>query len=147
MSLHHEPSPAPKGSGWLASYRDSFLTELAEFGYAARTINNYQSAIDGFCARIEARGLNVGEIGTELAATQERKEYIKRFVAHLIDAGVMPAASPTAPPALGPLDGLSLAYGDWLHHQQGLSPKTISIRQRVLKRFLTFRFDCCPTGP
>ena len=144
MSLHHEPSPAPKGSGWLAPYRDSFLTELAEFGYAARTIAHYQSAIDGFCARIEARGLNVGEIGTELAAPQERKEHIKRFVAHLIDAGVMPAASPAAPPARGSLDELSFAYGDWLHHQRGLSPKTISIRQGVLKRFLTFRFGTAP---
>ena len=144
MSLHHEPSPAPKGSGWLAPYRDSFLTELAEFGYAARTIGYYQSAINGFCARIEARGLNAREIGTELAATHERKECITRFVAHLIDAGVMPPPSPAAPPARGSLDELSCAYGDWLQHQRGLSPKTISIRQGVLKRFLTFRFGTAP---
>ena len=147
MSLNHGPSPVPKGSGWLAPYRDSFLTELAELGYAARSIGYYQSAINGFCARIEGCGLNIGEIGAELAAKHERKEYIKRFVAHLIDAGVMPPPSPTAPPAQGPHDGLIRAYGDWLRYQRGLSPKTISIRQGVLKNFLTFRFGTVPHEP
>ena len=140
MSLHDEPLSAPKGCGWLASYRDSFLTELGSLGYAAKTIGDYQRAIDEFCLQVEARGLNALEIGTGLAAKHERKEYIKRFVAHLIDAGVMPPPSPAAPPARGPHDELICGYGDWLRYQRGLSPKTISIRQGVLKNFLTFRF-------
>ena len=70
MSLHDEPLSAPKGCGWLASYRDSFLTELGSLGYAAKTIGDYQRAIDEFCLQVEARGLNALEIGTELAANR-----------------------------------------------------------------------------
>ena len=57
MSLHDEPLSAPKGCGWLASYRDSFLTELGSLGYAAKTIGDYQRAIDEFCLQVEARPL------------------------------------------------------------------------------------------
>ena len=144
MSSHHEPSLVPKGSDWLAPHRDTFLTELGQLGYAARTIGYYQRAIDEFCAQVEARGLDAEEIGIELAAGQERKEHIARFIEHLIDAGVMASPSPAAPPAPGSLDELSLAYGDWLRRQRGLSAKTISTRRRVLRRFLTFRFGTAP---
>ena len=37
-----------------------------------------------------------------------------------------------------------MAYADWLRHQRGLSRKTISTRQGVLKRFLTHRFGAEP---
>ena len=142
--LDHEPSSMPKSAGWLAPYRDSFLTELGRLGYAARTIGYFRRAIDGFCAQVEARGLGAGEIGTELAATRERNEYIARFIEHLIGVGVMAPPWPAAPPAPGPLDELSMAYADWLRHQRGLSRKTISTRQGVLKRFLTHRFGAEP---
>ena len=131
--LDHDPSSVPEGAGWLAPYRDSFLTELGRLGYAARTIGHYQRAIDGFCARIQARSFGAGEIGTELAATHESKEYITRFIEHLIGVGVIAPPPPAEPPAPGSLDELSMAYGDWLRHQRGLSPKTISTRQGVLK--------------
>jgi len=142
--LDRKRSSAPKGAGWLAPYRDTFLTELGRLGYAAKTIGDYQRAIDGFCAQVEARGLDAGEIGIELPAGQERKGCIARFIEHLIDAGVMAPPSPAVSPAPGSLDELSQAYGDWLHHDRGLSAKTISIRQSVLRRFLTFRFGTAP---
>ena len=142
--LDHEPSSVPKSAGWLAPYRDTFLTELGGLGYAASTIGHYQRAIDGFCGQVEARRLGAGEIGAELGATHERKEHITRFIEHLIGAGVMAPPSPAPPPGPGPLDELSMAYGDWLRHQRGLSPKTISTRQGVLKRFLTHRFGAAP---
>ena len=142
--LDQEPSSVPKSAGWLAPYRDTFLTELGGLGYAASTIGHYQRAIDGFCGQVEARRLGAGEIGAELGATHERKEHITRFIEHLIGAGVMAPPSPAAPPGPGPLDELSMAYGDWLRHQRGLSPKTISTRQGVLKRFLTHRFGAAP---
>ena len=85
----------------------------------------YRRAIDGFCSQVEARRLDAGEIGIELPAGQERKGCIARFIEHLIDAGVMAPPSPAAPPAPGSLEDLSLAYGDWLRHQRGLSPKTV----------------------
>ena len=135
---------ASRGVGWLAPHRDSFLTELGRLGYAAKTIRHYQRAVDEFCTRVGARGLDAGEFGIELPAGQEWKGYIARFIEHLIDAGVMAPPSPTAPPAPGSLDELSLAYGDWLRRQQGLSAKTISTRQSVLRRFLTFRFGTVP---
>ena len=142
--LDRERPSASKGVGWLAPYRDTFLTELGQLGYAARTIGYYQRAIDGFCAQVEARGLDAGEIGSELPAGRERKGYIARFIEHLIDAGVMAPPSPAAPPAPGSLDELSLAYCDWLRRKRGLSAKTISIRRSVLRRFLTFRFGTAP---
>ena len=52
--------------------------------------------------------------------------------------------SPAAPPAPGSLDELNLAYCDWLRRQRGLSAKTISTRQGVLRRFLTFCFGTAP---
>ena len=109
-----------------------------------KTIGDCQRAIDEFCAQIEARGLDAGEIGIELPAGQARKGCIARFIEHLIDAGVMAPPSPSLPPAPGSLDELSQAYGDWLHHHRGLSAKTISTRQGVLRRFLTFRFGTAP---
>ena len=142
--LDRKPPSATKGVGWLAPHRDTFLTELGRLGYAAKTIRHYQRAIDGFCARVEARGLDAGEIGIELPAGPEWKGYIARFIEHLIDAGVMAPPSPSVPPAPGSLDELSLAYGDWLRRQRGLSAKTISTRQSVLRRFLTFRFGTAP---
>ena len=72
MSSHHEPSVS-KGLGWLAPHRDTFLTELGQLGYAARTIGHYQRAIDEFCAQVEARGLDAGEIGSELPVGRDRK--------------------------------------------------------------------------
>ena len=142
--LDYEPSAVPKGSGWLAPYRDTFLRELGRLGYAARTIGHYHCASNECCAQVEACGLGAEEIGTEIAATHERKEYITRFIEHLIDAGVTAPPSPAAPPVPGSLEELSVAYGDWLRHQRGLSPSTISTRQGVLKRFLTFRFGVVP---
>ena len=132
------------GRGREARYRDTFLTELGRLGYAAKTIGDYQRAIDGFCAQVEARGFDAGEIGIELPAGQERKGCIARFTEHLIDAGVMAPPSPAVSPAPGSFDELSQAYGDWLHHHRGLSAKTISIRQSVLRGFLTFRFGTTP---
>ena len=143
-NLKDKQSSATKGVGWLAPHRDTFLTELGRLGYAAKTIGDYQRAIDGFCVQVEVRGIDAGEIGIQLAAGRERKECIARFIEHLIDAGVMAPPSPAAPPAAGSLEELSLAYGDWLRHQRGLSAKTISTRQGVLRRFLTFRFSTAP---
>ena len=138
-NLVHEPSSAPRGSGWLAPHGDTFLAELGGLGYAARTIGYYQSAIDGFCALVDARGLGAGEIGTEFAesrnglrgkglthAARERPRCITRFIEHLIDAGAMAPPSPAALPEPGSLAELSVAYGDWLRHQRGLSPSTVA---------------------
>lgn len=143
-NLEGKPSSATKGVGWLAPFRDTFLTDLGKLGYAAKTLGDYQRAIDGFCAQVEARGLDAEEIGSELPAGQEWKGCIARVIEHLIDAGVMAPPSPAAPPAPGSLDELSLAYGDCLRRQRGLSVKTISIRQSVLRRLLTFRFGTAP---
>ena len=100
-NLEGKPSSATKGVGWLAPHRDTFLTELGELGYAAKTIGDYRRAIDGFCSQVEARRLDAGEIGIELPTGQERKGCIARFIEHLIDAGVMAPPSPAAPPAPG----------------------------------------------
>ncbi|MCY4646304.1 MAG: site-specific integrase [Gammaproteobacteria bacterium] len=143
-SLNRETSSAPGGPGLLTPHRDAFLAELRSLGYAARTVGNYRCAVDWFCARVHARDPASVDIDVELAATRQRKRLIARFIGHLIDAGVAPPPPRSAPPEPGPLDELSLAYGDWLRRQRGLAPKTVSIRQNVLRRFLTLRFDTEP---
>lgn len=142
-SLKRETSSAPGGPGLLAPHRDAFLSELRSLGYATKTVDDYRCAVDWFCAQVHARDPACVDIGVELAATRQRKRLIARFIAHLIDAGVTPPPR-SAPPEPGPLDELSLAYGDWLRRQRGLAPKTISIRQNMLRRFLALRFDTEP---
>ena len=132
-------------AGWLAPHRDAFLIELVRLGYAAKTVGDYRRAVDKFCERVGACGRGAGETGIERLATQERRSgCVARFIAHLVDAGVMAAVRPCAPPAPGSLDELDQAYGDWLHCSQGLAAKTISIRRSILRRFLTFRFGTTP---
>ena len=144
-NLNREPSSVSDDLGWLAPHRDAFLTNLGGLGYAAKTIDDCRRVIDGFCAQVQARDLAVAaDIGTELSTTRDRKRYITRFIGHLIDVGVMAPPPHAAPPESGWFDELSLAYGDWLRQQRGLSPKTISTRQSVLTRFLTLRFDTEP---
>ena len=38
--LDRKQPSASKGVGWLAPYRDTFLTELGQLGYAAKTIGD-----------------------------------------------------------------------------------------------------------
>ena len=144
-NLNREASSVSDGPGWLAPHRNAFLTKHSGLGYAAKTIDDCRRVIDGFCAQVQARDLGAAaDIGVELSTTRDRKRYITRFIAHLIDAGVMAPPRHTAPPEPGSLDELSLAYGDWLLQQRGLSPKTISTRQSVLKRLFIFRFGTEP---
>ncbi len=143
-SLNRETSSAPGGPGRLAPHRDAFLAELRSLGYAAKTVDDYRCAVDWFCARVHDRDPASVDVCVELAVTRQRERLIARFIGHLIDAGVAAAPRQTAPREPGPLDELSLAYGDWLRRQRGLAPKTVSIRQNVLRRFLTFRFGTQP---
>ena len=140
-NLNHGPSSVSDGSCGLAPHRDAFLTNLRSLGYAAKTIDDCRRVIDRFCAHAQARGLAVAEdIGVELSTTADRQRYITRFIEHLIVAGVL-ASRPQAPPAPPDwLDELGSAYADSLRRQRGLSPKTIVLRQRVLRRFATYCF-------
>ena len=148
------PSDATCPADWLDPYREGFLAELGELGYASGTILNFRHAIDLFLEQVTVRGLGPGDIDApvlaelqdamprprSLNARRSRRSCLARFADHLITAGVIaaPAAEPSPPP--GRLERLGTDYGDWLRRERGVSESTISDSRQFLGRFLTFLF-------
>ena len=153
-SIDHDHNEGPGEADWLTRHRDAYLGELGRLDYAASTIEPYSRAIGLFCEQVTERGLDAGEIDEAVLAELQdavptlrsakgqrgRQGCIARFIAHLIDTGVIAPPTPPAPPAPGSLKHLCATYGDWLRHQQGLGQTTIKKRQAFLRRFMTFRF-------
>jgi integrase/recombinase XerD len=140
-------------AGWPWSHRKTFLERLAAQGYAAVTIQEYRTIAGRFCDAIEKRGLRIGNLD---AATTERlwhsvlsgvtgstRSYAKfctrRFIEHLIEAGVAIAAQPQRK-KLTPLDRLRSDYEGYLRKQRGLAESTICHCTRFMERFMAFRF-------
>ena len=138
----------------MTRHRDAYLGELGRLDYAASTIEPYSRAIGLLCEQVTERRLDAAEIDEAVLAELQdavptlrsakgqrgRQGCIARFIAHLIDTGVIAPPTPPAPPAPGSLEHLRATYGDWLRHQQGLGQTTIKKRQAFLRRFMTFRF-------
>ena len=157
-SNDHRIRTAVAGAGWLAPHRDVFVEGLGKHGYAPSTIRYYRCAIDTFCAEIDIRGLGaealewpvLAELGNTVPGEMTSKERsrwrscVRRFLDHLVDAGVLAPPPPVAPPKLGSVDHLNVEYADWLRHQRGLCESTIERHQAFLKRFMTFRFGATP---
>ena len=153
-SIDHDHYEGPGEADWLTRHRDAYLGELGRLDYAASTIEPHSRAIGLFCEQVTERGLDAGEIDEAVLAELQgavptlrsakgqrgRQGCIARFIAHLIDTGVIAPPTPSAPPAPGSLEHLCVTYGDWLRHQQGLGQTTIKKRQAFLRRFMTFRF-------
>ncbi len=151
-------SPTTCPTDWLIPYRQAFLTELEELGYASGTILHYRDAINLFREQVAARGLGPGDIDVPcLAELQDavprprslnagrcRRSCVARFIDHLVTAGVIvaPAAEPSPPQ--GWLVQLGTSYGDWLRQQRGLSRSTVSECQKFLERFVVFLFGAQP---
>ena len=97
----------------LQWHRDAYLGELVRIDYAASTNEPYSRAIGQFSEQVTARGLDAGEIDeAALAELQDavptlrsakgqrgRRGCIARFIAHLVDTGVI---APPTPPVPGP---------------------------------------------
>ena len=153
-SIDHKQNGEPTEVSWLTRHRDAYLGELSRLGYPTGTIGYYSRAIGLFCEQITERGLDAGDIDEAVLAELQdavpklqsakrqrgRQGCIARFIAHLVDAGVIAPPTPPALPAPGSIEHLRATYGDWLRQQQGLSQTTIKKRQAFLERFMTFRF-------
>ena len=153
-SIDHKQNEEQAEAGWLTRHRDAYLGELSGFGYATGTIQSYSRAIDLFCEQVTGRGLDAGDIDEAVLAElrdavptllsakgqRGRRGCIARFIAYLVDAGVIGLPTPPAPPTPGSIDHLCGMYGNWLCHHQGLGRTTIKKRQAFLKRFMIFRF-------
>ena len=138
----------------MTRHRDASLGELGRLDYAASTIEPHSRTIGLFCEQVTERRLDAAEIDEAVLAELQdavptlrsakgqrgRQGCIARFIAHLIDTGVIAPPTPPAPPAPGSLEHLRATYGDWLRHQQGLGQTTIKKRQAFLRRFMTFHF-------
>ena len=148
------PSDATCPADWLIPYREGFLAELRELGYASGTILHFRHAIDLFREQVTVRGLGPGDIDApvlaelqdamprprSMGARRRRRSCLTRFADHLAAAGVIaaPAVEPSPPP--GRLERLGADYGDWLRRERGVSESTISGSRQFLGRFLTFLF-------
>lgn len=155
-SIQHEQSGEAAGVGWLVSHGDTFLAELGMQNYAPRTIERYKCAVTAFVRQAALREVDAEDIDEavlaelrgavpELRSTSEqrhRQGCITRFIKHLADAGVI-SLLPVLP-APESVEELSMAYGDWLRHRQGLGKTTIRQRQAFFRRFMTFRFGAVP---
>jgi len=140
-------------AGWPWSHRKTFLDQLAAQGYAAVTIQEYRTIAGRFCDAIEKRSLGIGDLDGPAVerlrhsvlsgVTGSTRSYAKfcarRFIDHLIEAGVASAPPPLArkPTAL---DRLRDEYEAYLRRQRGLADSTIYHCKRYMERFLAFRF-------
>ena len=111
-SNDHRIRTAVAGAGWLAPHRDVFVEGLGKHGYAPSTIRYYRCAINTFCAEIDTRGLGaealewpvLAELGITVPGEMTSKERsrwrscVRRFLDHLVDAGVLAPPPPVAPP-------------------------------------------------
>jgi len=140
-------------AGWPWSQRKTFLERLAVQSYAAVTIQEYRTIAGRFCDAIEKRGLRIGDLdpatterlrhsvlsGVTGSARSYAKFCARRFIDHLIEAGVATAARPQKK-KLTWLDRLRGEYEDYLRKQRGLAESTIYHGTRFMERFLAFRF-------
>ena len=151
MTANSHPQPASATpSHWIDAHRTAFLEQLEAQGYAPGTLVIYARIAKRFCAEVRRRGLSdlsadvVESIrSVVLDGIRERSRSgaiypLKRFIEHLVGAGMagveIPARAPTA------MERLGEEYEHYLRCQRGLSDATIYACKRYFERFLTFRF-------
>jgi site-specific recombinase XerD len=139
--------------GWQWGQRKTFLERLGAQGYSRWTLQQYESATASFCAAIEKRRLDVGDLDNASTERLQRSvvgaipEYgrswgkfcVTRFIEHLAEAGVTTVSDPPAK-RLTARERLGKEYQAYLRRQRGLAEGTIRNSLYYGERFLTFRF-------
>jgi site-specific recombinase XerD len=154
MAFTHIPDGAKTDeTQWPWSYREAFIERLKAEGYRAVTIKEYRRAAGRLCAAIEKRGLRVGNLNSTTTERLQRAAVkgiaeshltwetfcVRRFVDHLVEAGVASAPRPHAKKTTA-WDRLIGEYESYLRTQRGLAESTIADCTRYMRRFLGFRF-------
>ena len=155
------PLPRKELPAWLLPLRNAHLAALLSLGLKFRSVlTNHAPAVDWLCMEAGHRGLTVPDGVDEAMLTQIRDQLPTglcarrrrhwasaqdRFIARLVEEGVLAAAPQPSAPEPTALEVLCAEYGTWLHRRRGLAPGTIKACQRQLRGFLTFRFgDAAP---
>ena len=139
---------------WLASHCQMFLDGLCAQGYTPNTVHFYERTICLLQEEIEERRLSVRDLdGPTIEAIREAvlskmtnrtrtfaMFCFKRFIDHLVDAGVVALQEPQQAKELTALDRLREEYYTYLRQQRGLSEATIYTCIHYMERFMTFRF-------
>ena len=154
------PLPREGMPDWLLPLRNAFLTSLLSLDLKPSTVRTYAPAVDWLCAEAARKGLT-GPDGVDESVLARVREplparlsvrgrqiwttALNRFVAFLVERGAVAGAPRQREPAPSPLDALCRDYGNWLRTRCGSAPGTITLRQRMARSFLTFRFgDAAP---
>ena len=148
--MESKASNVPTQATCLEPYLPAFEDRLKRRDYAPATITFYRRLIHRLGASMEARGITVEQLTSELAAELVRGEehrasepnkcrnIARRFVDHLIEVGVVAA------PVLGPRElaraELQRNYEHYLRQQRGLSERSIYHAWRLADRFVSYRF-------
>jgi site-specific recombinase XerD len=145
----------PQGCGPLSgAYLDSFAAGVVELGYASTTVRT-QMGVLRECDRWLARqGVGIAELDEEVlkrfVADRRRRgrrhrsdvPTLGRFLAHLRDHGVVPAAEVRLDDSFAAR--LEDRYETFLKHERGLTLATVVSYRPFIHRFLAERFG---TGP
>ena len=146
----HTNIPTDGSTSWLDPYLSSFEARLIDRNYSPATINTYRVLVRRLARFMDADGIAPETLTTDLAAhlvrNEERyrkephkfKNIARRFVAHLIDLGVVPAPVLTAQQIVR--QQFRTDYEDYLYRQRGLSQRTIFQTWRFADRFFDYRF-------
>lgn len=127
--------------------------EVRAQGYSLSSINTYEQATRHFCDEIKQLGLQTDSLDapamealfeaviekTNRSNPSLLKFCIRRFIEHLVDAGVMIPVNSEAK-ELTELECLCEEYEAYLRYQRGLSEATIQNCMGYVERFMTFRF-------
>lgn len=137
----------------LTNHRQGFLKQVRAQGYSLSAIYTYERTTRHFCDEIKKRGLHIDSLDApavealfeaviEKASKNSRSHFkfcLRRFVDHLVNAGVMTPANSGAK-ELTELERLCEEYKAYLRYQRGLSEATIESCMGHMARFMTFRF-------
>lgn len=134
----------------LDHHIDTFIAQLTAKNYKPQTIGTYRVLLKRLASRIKAARISPEDLTAERAARlvrrddrirrepNKRQNMARRFVAHLINNGVVPA--PIATPQQIAREALRADYEDYLVRQRGISPSSVYSAWRFADRFLDYRF-------
>ncbi len=146
----HAPSSEPF---WLHLHQTEFLHSLAEQGLSKHSLDFYRRQCRRLCDLAEVQGIssdkcdiaamhNLAETCPATGAAQVRSgltRVMRRFTAHLIDAGVIVRPEPSPPPG-GSVESLCIELDSWLRSQRGAYGYRLQQYPKVLKGLVS---HCC----
>jgi site-specific recombinase XerD len=145
---------ADRERGVIGAYVDSFVVELAAYGYATATIQSQRKLLGQFNEWLIRRCCALHQLNEELVTTFLKRctrqgrvhrgdaHTLRQFLTHLHTCGALPPPAPVVDDS--PLGQLQREYARYLTTERGLAPVTVSDYVDVLRRFVTEQFGNRP---